>query len=159
MEQFRRFDHDLKKIILNDKYAFAFNYFDGFSERLLFADLTIDWGYNYVLMLEFSGSKSVHLSPYQEEGVLSPEIHSFFDQLIESDFLSLKDNYDYGMYGISDIGSQHYLINLDKTTKNVYIIDGLPEDYFETPTERLLYRFNEYLKNLVEEKYAYLISS
>lgn len=156
MEQFRRFDHNLKKIILDDNYAFAFSHFDGFSERLLHVELTIDWGYNHVLEVSYFDRKYRDLPPYREEGVLPPEIRTFFDQLIESDFLSLKDTYDYGLDGITDIGSQRYLINLNKTTKNIEILDGLPENCFETPTEKLLYRFNEYMKNLVEEKYAFL---
>lgn len=51
MEQFTKYNKEEDQIILDDKYLFAFTKSDGFTERLLRAELVIRYDYSYVLEL------------------------------------------------------------------------------------------------------------
>lgn len=156
MEQFRKFNEKLNKIILDEKYLFSFSSFDGFTERLLGAELLVDYDYNYELELSaFNHEKKTknNSNSIIEKGKLPNKILQYLEDLLLSDYLSLKSNYDFETFDITDIGCQQYLFNLEKTTTNIHIIDGLPEEYFVSITEKKLFEFNNYLKKQIENKY------
>ncbi|OYU79011.1 MAG: hypothetical protein CFE23_15990 [Flavobacterium sp. BFFFF1] len=156
MEQFRKLDNVLNKILLSDKYLFAYTTTDGFTERLLGAELVVDYDFNYKLELRaFDHVKKTknNSDTIMESGVLPKKIMEYLENLLHSNYLSLKSNYDYETVFISGTGMQQYLLNLEKTTTNIHITDGLPEEYFKTDTEKLLFNFNAFLKKYVEDKY------
>ena len=157
MKQITKFNEEENRIILDDKYLFAFNKFDGFTERLLVAQLTINYDYEYTLELSaFQHEKKTRNNSnfFSENGTLSGQLLIYLERLLESDYLTLKEIYDYETFQILDIGSQKYLINLEPKTTKIGIIDGLPEEYFKSNPEKILYEFNEFLKNWIEEKYT-----
>lgn len=156
MEQIAKFNEKENRIILDDKYLFAFSKYDGFTERLLRAQLTINYDYEYNLELSaFQHERKTRnkSSFFTEIGTLSGQLLTYLESFLESDYLTLKEIYDYETFQILDIGSQQYLMNLEPKTTKIGIIDGLPVEYFKSDTEKILYKFNEYLKDWVEEKY------
>lgn len=156
MEQFRYFNKEQNKIILDEKYLFAFTKSDGFTERLLTAEFVIDFNYEFTLELEASNhnKKTKNFSnTIIENGTITYEILNYFENLLESDYLTLKTVYNFETFSIDDIGGQQYLINLEKSTTNITIVNELPKTYFNTASEKILFEFNEYLKTWVELKY------
>ncbi|MGU3373590.1 hypothetical protein [Chryseobacterium sp. M5A1_1a] len=142
-------------VTLNSGYIFSYSKFDGFCERLLAAELLVDQNFNFILQMRAFEHEKITKNGsnfFQESGELSGKIFDYFEQLIDLDVKSLKQNYDHITFVISDRGSQQFLINLDQGIE-VGIVDELPLEYFETETELLLFEFNEYMKTWVEEKY------
>lgn len=82
---------------------------------------------------------------FQEKGRVPEKILDYLEILLDSDFKSLKQNYNFSDYDISDIGSQQFLINVDEGIE-VNIKEGLPVEYFETDVELFLFEFNQYMK-------------
>ena len=160
MEQFRKYDAEEDRIVLDSKYLFAFTKTDGFSERLLRAQLLINYEYEYNLELKaFQHERKTnnHSDYSTEKGMVTGKLLDHFERLLLSDYLTLKKYYDFVTLQITDVGQQQYLINLEPKTVNINILDGLPEEYFKSETEKILYEFNEFLKNWIEEKYQYWI--
>ncbi len=161
MEQFRRFSEERNRILLDEKYLFAYSKSDGFSNRLLSAEFVIDYEYNYVLeLLAFQHNTLTknNSDTLIENGKITGKELKYIEDLLSADFNSLKRIYDYGGLSIDDIGSQQFFINLDKITKDIHIIDGLAIEYFKTEVEILLFNFNEYMKNSIEKKYEHWIA-
>ncbi|MFM2387561.1 MAG: hypothetical protein RL660_2318 [Bacteroidota bacterium] len=156
MEQFRKFNEKLNKIDLDEKYFFAFTNTDGFTPRLLQAQLVVDYDYNFELELSafMHEDKTVNKSnSITEKGKLPKQLLQCLEDLLMSDYLSLKSNYDFETFIITGTGHQQYLFSLEKTTTNIDIVDGLPEEYFQSISEKKLFAFNEYLKELTANKY------
>lgn len=162
MKLFRKYCKERNTIVLDNQYLFAYSKSDGFSERLLSAEFVVDYNYNYVLELDAFNHK--HITNNQsnvltEKGTLKGLELQHIEKLLSADFNSLKQLYDYEHLAITDIGSQQIFINLDKTTKYIQILDGLPIDYFNTQTENILFELNEYFKTLIEMKYSRWINT
>ena len=156
LEQFRKFDEKHNRLLLSDEYIFAYTKSDGFSHRLLSGEFVVDWQYNYKLRLsafqhhEITSNNSDVLL---EAGILEGDKLERFEQFLGIDFAKIKQIYDFETFEVSDIGGQQFLINIDRITKHIGIIDGLTNSYFETPAEQILFDYNEYLKSLIENKY------
>lgn len=159
MEESADFTHSYGNVSLDEKYAFAFSHYDGFSHRLLKAQLKVTWDCHYVLEMNFFESRHNSKFPYCEEGRIETNILQFFERLMECDYTSLKDTYENKGFFVTDIGSQIFLLNFERATSRIVITDGLPVEYFEAKAERLLYDFNEYLKNMIEDRYNSLRKS
>lgn len=157
IKQFRSYDNDLKRIILDEQYLFTFMMHDGFSDRSLKAEILIDYEYNLTLHFRCNvpTSKKYVFEEFEElvQEKASSEIISFLEKLLKIEYLKLKDNYWYETFTIDDIGGQQFLINFNSPTFNIHIVDGLPKEYFKTLAEEHLYLFNEHLKNWIETKY------
>ncbi len=156
MKQFRTYYKTLNTLLLDEQYLFAYSKSDGFSHRLLEAEFVVDYDYNYLLELKAFNHRQLTKNEsniFVEQGTLKGLKLKHIENLLSSDFNSLKQKYEYEDLAIADIGSQQIFINLDKTTKYIHILDGLTIDYFETPVEQKLFELNEYLKNLIETKY------
>ncbi|UEQ76151.1 hypothetical protein J8N07_21390 [Chryseobacterium arthrosphaerae] len=151
----KRFDKDKKLVTLNSGYIFSFSKYEGFSYRLLAIEFLIDDDFNYLLQMsvaEHEDKAKNNSDQFQEKGRVPEKILDYLEILLDSDFKSLKQNYNFSDYDISDIGSQQFLINMDEGIE-VNIKEGLPVEYFETDVELFLFEFNEYMKKWVEEKY------
>ncbi|WP_278379511.1 hypothetical protein [Chryseobacterium arthrosphaerae] len=151
----KRFDKDKKLVTLNSGYIFSFSKYEGFSYRLLAIEFLIDDDFNYLLQMsvaEHEDKAKNNSDLFQEKGRVPEKILDYLEILLDSDFKSLKQNYNFSDYDISDIGSQQFLINMDEGIE-VNIKEGLPVEYFETDVELFLFEFNEYMKKWVEEKY------
>lgn len=151
----KRLDEDKNMVTLNSDYIFSYSKYDGFCERLLAAELLVDYDFNFIFQMKaFEHEKLTHNNSdfFLERGELSGKIFEYFEKLLYSDVKGLKQNYHYITFDISDFGSQKFLINLDQGIE-VDIREGLTLEYFETETELLLFEFNEYMKNWIEEKY------
>ncbi|WP_299163180.1 hypothetical protein [uncultured Tenacibaculum sp.] len=157
MKQFRKFDKELNTILLDDKYLFAYSKGDGFSHGLLSAEFVLDYEYNYTLELNaFQHNKITNNnsnSLIEKEKLTGRELE-LIENLLSSNYNSLKQEYDYEGLCITDIGSQQIFINLDKKTKYIHISDGLPIECFKTIAEKKLFELNEYFKEFVETKYT-----
>ncbi|MCT4665953.1 MAG: hypothetical protein N4A45_12050 [Flavobacteriales bacterium] len=156
MKQIRKFDKEQNTILLDDQYLFAFSCSDGFSHRLLSAEFVLDYDYNYTLELSaFQHSKltSNNSDSFVEKEQLNGKKLELVEGLLSSNFNSLKQEYTCEGLAITDIGSQQIFINLDKKTKYIHIINGLPIEYFSTDTEKKLFQLNEYFKELIQVKY------
>ncbi|RZJ99275.1 MAG: hypothetical protein EOO46_22630, partial [Flavobacterium sp.] len=134
MRQFRKFNHELKGVNLDEKYALAFSMFDGFSHRLLAAQLTIDWNCYYFLEMESFENRCKEVRLYTEEGALPRDVLNFFERLMESEYVSLKRSYQPEHLSIDDVGRQQFLLNFDSQTICIEIMDGLPKEYFQSET-------------------------
>lgn len=151
-----KFDKELKTVILDEQYLFAYSKTDGFSHRLLNADFAVDYEYSYTLELRAFQHKRItnnNSDHFIENGKLGNKEIELIENLLSSGYNSLKRGYDYKGLAITDIGNQQILINLNKTTKRIYIESGLPFECFESTAERKLYELNEYFKELIEIKY------
>ncbi len=153
----RRYDENLKRIILNERYLFSFLTHDGFSHRSLRVEFLVDYDYNMTVFLSCN-KPSLNENNYEifkesSEEKASPELIVLFESLLATNYKQLKNGYDYETLAISNIGAQQLLINFDSPTINVHILDGLPEIYFQTPAEKQLFLFNEYMKHLALTKY------
>lgn len=158
----KRFDKDKKLVTLNSGYIFSFSKYEGFSYRLLAIEFLIDDDFNYLLQMsvaEHEDRAKNNSDLFQEKGRVPEKILDYLEILLDSDFKSLKQNYNFSDYDISDIGSQQFLINVDEDIE-VNIKEELPVEYFETDVELFLFEFNEYMKKWVEEKYeAWILKS
>ncbi len=157
MKQFRKYSKELDTILLDEQYLFAYCKSDGFSHRFLRAEFVVDYDYNYTLELEVFENKKIMKNEsevYVKLGILSGLELEYIENLLSSDFDSLKKLYNYEGLSLTDIGSQQIFINLNKTTKYIEILDGLSTDYFENQSERILFELNEYFKNIIESKYS-----
>lgn len=142
-------------VTLNGGYIFSYSKYDGFCERLLAAELLVDQNFNFILQMSAFEHEKITKNDsgfFQESGELSGKIFEYFEKLIDLDVKGLKQKYDHITFDICDRGSQQLLINLDQGIE-VSIVDELPLEYFKTETELLLFEFNEYMKNWIEEKY------
>ncbi|MFN8282812.1 MAG: hypothetical protein U0U67_06325 [Chitinophagales bacterium] len=153
MEQIVTLNHKSKNLDLTDKYLFALLFSDGFTSRLLSAQYTIDWNYNYTLEMESFECRNNKIPAYLESGRISDDIHGFLEQLIESDYNSIATLYIYDNLFVNDIGSQNYFLNFDAETINITILNGVDRSKFKTQPEVLLFNFNQYLTKMIEEKY------
>jgi hypothetical protein len=156
LEQFRKYNKEEDRIILDDKYLFAFTKSDGFNDRLLGAELVISYDYEYIFELNAFNHEKITNNNSNSlflEGTVSGELLKHFENLLNAEYLKLKRYYDYETFIIDDIGGQQYLINLDEKTTNIHIVDGLPEEYFKSETEKILYKFNCFLKNWCDQEY------
>ena len=147
--QFRKYDSDKQKILLDDKYLFSYTYSDGFTERLLAVEFVIDFGYRCKIQVKAFNQQSF----YKEFEVIPEPIFSYMEQLLNADYNSLKPYYDYITIGIDDMGGSQLLINIDAETIETGVLNGLPEVYFVTPIEKLLFVFNKYMKDFFEGIY------
>ena len=157
MKQLRKYNNELKTILLDEQYLFAYSKSDGFSHRLLGAELVVDYDYNYVLELNAFNHEQItknESNVFIEKGILKGLMLKHIEKLLSSDFNSLKQLYDYEGLAITDIGSQQIFINLDKTTKYIEILDGLSIECFESQPEKILFELNEYFKSLIVDKYT-----
>jgi len=162
MKQFRKFDEKLGTITLDKQYLFAYSKDDGFSSRLLNADFTLDYEYNYTLELCAFQHKTItnnNADCLIEKGKLTGKNLELIESLLSSDYNTLKKKYEHKGLVVTDTGIQQIFINLDKATKYIHILDGLPIECFETPVEKKLYELNEHFKELIEAKYKYWIQS
>lgn len=151
----RKFDEDKGIIILTPDYIFSFDTSDGLGERLLGAELLVDHDFNYIFhMKAFRHGKITKNTSdtYTEEGKVPEAIFNYLEKLMDSDYQSLKQIYEYVTFSMTDTGSQTFLMNW---TKPLYIsiTEGLPQEFFVSESEQLLFNFNQYLKKWVEEKY------
>lgn len=153
MDEITRYDLVLKKKILDNRFAFAFISFDGFTSRLLSKQFTIDWNYNFILEMESFECRNKTNPLFREEGKLSDESRIYFEKLMESNYKSLNRSYYNDKLFFTGRGDQEYLLNFESETINISIESGLPIDYFKTETEKLLYTFNKHLYKITEEKY------
>ncbi len=154
MKQYRSYDKELNTILLDDQYLFAYSNFDGFSTRNLNAEFFVD--YNYTLELSAFKHKKItknNSDNFIENGILNELSLEYIEKLLSTDFNSLKQKYQYEGFATTDIGSQQILINFDKITKYIDILDGLPIEFFKTPAEEKLFQLNEYFKEFIEIKY------
>jgi len=147
--QFRKFDNEKQKVLLNKEYLFAYSADDGFSERLLHEEIIIDFEYRCIVKV-----RAFNKMPFYRELETIPEpISSYMEQLLNSDYNSLKSYYDYITFGIDDIGGSQLLINIDIETMETGVLNGLPNSYFETPVDKLLYAFNMYMREFFVKIY------
>ncbi len=141
---------------LNENILFNYIYSDGFNERLLNADLRIDFNYDFSLFLnafqhsEVTKNKSDQL---KLNGKIPQEIILLVEQIIFGNYCLLKKRYDYETFSITDVEVQFFLFNIDDSTTNITIEGNLPHDYFKTSIEKKLFELNEYLKKWIDKKY------
>jgi len=151
----RKFDEDKNTFTLNSDYIFSFDTSDGFSERLLGAELLIDHDFNYNFQMKAFRHEKITKNGsdvYTEEGKVPEAIFNYLEKLMDSDYQSLKQIYDNVTFCMTDTGSQTFLMSW---TKPLYIsiTEGLPQEFFVSESEQLLFNFNQYLKKWVEKKY------
>ncbi|MDR6920904.1 MULTISPECIES: hypothetical protein [Chryseobacterium] len=151
----RKFDEDKNTVTLNGDYIFSFDTSDGFSERLLGAELLIDHDFNYIFRMKAFQHEKITKNGsdvYTEEGEVPETIFNYLEKLMDSDYQSLKQIYENVTFCMTDTGSQMFLMNWAKPLY-ISITEGLPQEFFVSETEQLLFNFNQYLKKWVEEKY------
>ncbi|MGS2727972.1 hypothetical protein ACU8DI_15305 [Psychroserpens sp. BH13MA-6] len=141
---------------MDENYLFAYSCGDGFSSRGLTFEYLVDYDCNYELELSVNAHEKKtknNSDKIIEKGVLAGDELLLIEKLLSSDYNSLKQIYDYEGLDITDIGIQQIFINLDKTTKYVEILDGLPIECFESEVELLLFELNKYMLNKSEIMY------
>jgi hypothetical protein len=148
-------EHKNKTFTLDKNYILAFSIFDGFTARLLSADLKIDWHNNFRLEMSSFETRNKINPIYIEEDKLPEEMQYYLNLLIQSDYISLKSAYFNSTFIVYDIGSNSFKFNFENETTYTSINYGTPIDYFITETEKLLFDFNKYLYSFIEEKYKY----
>lgn len=155
-EIIRRFNESENRIDLDENILFNYIKLDGFNERLLSADLRIDYNFNYGLILEaFQHSKLTKNKSDKIflEGSLPDNIKIEIETILFGNYSSLKSLYNYETFAITDVGGFDFYFNIDNVTTNIGIEGGLPKEYFETEIEESLYSLNQTLANWIEEKY------
>ena len=83
---------------MDDKYLFALTKSDGFTERLLRAELVISYDYKYVFELNAFRHEKItnnNSNTLILEGNVSGELLKHFENLLNAEYSKLKKYYDY----------------------------------------------------------------
>lgn len=147
-----------RKVQLDDKFIFAFKYFDGFTHRLLDFTLYIDKDYNYILHL--TAFQRTALNDHGDfcltfESSLPNNIKQSLSILINGNFENIFNEYLEEHLGASGQGSTRIFYNSNGNTKPIHVSNNLENTsyLFKSKNEKRLFKLIQLIRDWVKNFY------
>lgn len=149
MQQFRTYDEEQERLLLDPNYFFACSYYDGFSADLVSISCLVDYAFNYELQIS-----QFQQLPYTTKGVLPVVLQEHLWTLMLGNCQLLKPQYGAVHEGISShYSSYQYLVNFETRTSHIILLDQPSPALFEAKEEQLLYQMHLFIRDWFSQLY------